>query len=125
MLIGCHCPNITGNVTDILYASSLDAMIGIPIKSGILFANPIPPEHSIAKAEMDAIISQAIQDADKAGSRGSANTPFVLNRIREISNGRSVTANRALIESNVIRATKVAVIRSAIIDSRRMTEKDR
>ena len=89
--------------------------------SGILFANPIPAEHSIEKGEMDVIISQAVQDADKAGSTGAANTPFVLNRIREISNGRSVAANRALIEANVIRATKTAVIRSELIAKVRWT----
>lgn len=87
-------------------------MIGIPVQSGLLFANPIPKEHSVAKPEMDAIISQALHDAEVAGSVGSANTPFVLNRIREISNGDSVAANRALIEANVIRGTKVAVLMS-------------
>ena len=87
---------------------SLDAMTGFPLKSGLLLANPIPAEHSIAKPEMDAIISQAIRDAENAGSTGSANTPFVLNRIREITKGGSVSANRALVESNVIRGTKVA-----------------
>lgn len=87
-------------------------MIGIPVQSGLFFANPIPEAHSIAKTEMDAIIAQAIRDAEIAGSAGSANTPFVLNRIREISNGASVTANRALIEANVIRGTKVAVLMS-------------
>lgn len=90
-------------------------MTGLPVMSGILLANPIPVEHSIEKTEMDIFISQAVQDADKAGSTGSTNTPFVLNRIREISSGRSVAANRALIEANVIRATKTAVIRRELI----------
>ncbi len=85
-------------------------MIGIPLQSGLLFANPVPEEHSIAKPEMDAIISQAIHEAETAGSVGSANTPFVLNRIREITNGGSVAANRALIEANIVRGTKVAVL---------------
>ena len=89
-------------------------MISIPIHSGLLFANPVPAENSIAKSEMDAIISQAIQDAENAGVMGSANTPFVLNRIREISSGGSVAANRALIEANVTRGTKVAVFLSHI-----------
>ena len=90
-------------------------MIGISLESGLLFANPVPAAHSIPKAEMDMIISQAIQDAESAGFMGSANTPFVLNRIRELSNGGSVTANRALIEANVLRATKVAVILSNML----------
>ena len=83
--------------------------------SGLLFANPVPADHSIAKTEMDLIISQAVQDAENAGSTGSANTPFVLDRVREISRGGSVAANRALIEANVLRATKVAVALSNML----------
>lgn len=90
------------------------AMIGIPVQSGLLLANPVPEENSIAKQEMDAIISQAVHDAEVAGSTGSANTPFVLNRIRELSSGGSIEANRALIEANVIRGTKVAVLVSSM-----------
>ena len=58
---------------------------------------------------MDTIIDQALRDAQGSGSIGSENTPFVLKRIREITKGESVTANRALVEANVVRGTKVAV----------------
>ncbi len=81
----------------------------MPLTSGILFANPIPAEYSIPKNEMDTIIAQALKDARESGSVGSENTPFVLKRIREITKGESVTANRALVEANVARGTKVAV----------------
>ena len=86
-----------------------DAQRCTALESGMLFANPIPHEHSIAKGEMDIVIAQALQDADKSASVGSDNSPFVLKRIREITNGASVSANRALIEANVARGTKVAV----------------
>ena len=79
------------------------------IESGLLFANPIPAKYSIAKGEMDIIMSQALRDAEEAGSVGSDNTPFVLRRIREITSGGSVTANQALVEANVARGTKIAV----------------
>ena len=87
----------------------IDAQRAIPVETGMLFANPVPAAHSIPKIEMDEIISQALKDAVVANSYGSENTPFVLNRIREITQGGSVTANRALVESNVARGTKVAV----------------
>lgn len=58
---------------------------------------------------MDAILAQAILDAEKSGSTGSNNTPFILARIRDLTGGQSVKANRALIDSNVVRGTKVAV----------------
>lgn len=58
---------------------------------------------------MDAIMAEAIHEAEKQGASGSDNTPFILRRIREVTGGETVTANRALIEANVIRGTKVAV----------------
>jgi len=58
---------------------------------------------------MDKIIEEALRLADEQGFKGSDNTPFVLAKIKELSGGRSVAANRALVESNVARATKVAV----------------
>lgn len=87
----------------------LDAQQGLSLTSGLLFANPIPAEYSIAKKEMGSIIAQVLRDARKSGSVGSENTPFVLKRIREITKGESITANRALVEANVARGTKVAV----------------
>lgn len=87
----------------------VDAQSKLPVSSGIHFANPVPLEYSVPKAEMDRVIEEAVRLADVEGYRGSDNTPFVLAKIKELSGGSSVTANRALIESNVQRATKVAV----------------
>lgn len=69
----------------------------------------MPAEQSIPKGEMDTIIEEAIRLAEVEGYRGSDNTPFVLAKIKELSGGKSVIANRALVEANVKRATKVAV----------------
>ena len=54
-------------------------------------------------------MAQAIREAEEQGASGSDNTPYILRRIREVTGGQTVTANRALIEANVIRGTKVAV----------------
>ncbi|CAG8383352.1 unnamed protein product [Penicillium salamii] len=88
----------------IVYAQSK-----LPVKSGIHFANPVPLESSVPKAEMDVVIEEAIRLSHVEGFHGSDNTPFVLAKIKELSGGKSVVANRALIESNVKRATRVAV----------------
>ena len=79
------------------------------MSSGIHFANPVPLEASVEKAEMDRVIEESIRLADVEGYKGSDNTPFVLSKIKELSGGKSVIANRALVESNVKRATRVAV----------------
>ncbi|CEL04410.1 Putative IdgA domain protein [Aspergillus calidoustus] len=90
-------------------ASIIYAQSKLPVSSGILFANPVSEEHSIPKDEMDVIIEEAVRLADVEGYHGSDNTPFVLGKIKELSGGKTVVANRALVEANVKRATRVAV----------------
>ncbi|PGH06839.1 hypothetical protein AJ80_08112 [Polytolypa hystricis UAMH7299] len=90
-------------------AAIIFAQNALRLSSGLLFANPVPSEYSLLKDEMDAIISQAIELAEAQGAHGSDNTPFVLAKIKELTGGRSVIANRALVEANVKCGTKVAV----------------
>ncbi|OAL22762.1 hypothetical protein AYO20_11111 [Fonsecaea nubica] len=90
-------------------AAIIYAQQGFPLHSGLLFANPVPEESAMAKEEIDSIIAAAVAEAEEKGIGGSANTPYILKRIRELSKGGSVRANEALIEANVIRGTKVAV----------------
>lgn len=88
---------------------NLGAQKGLPLGSGVFLASPVPTEYSIAKSKMDAIITQAIHDAESSGSMGSDNTPFVLSRIHQVTNGESARANRALVEASVARGTRIAV----------------
>jgi pseudouridine-5'-phosphate glycosidase/pseudouridine kinase len=78
------------------------------IKSGLFFANPVPVEAAIPKEEMDIVIEEALRQADAQGISGKDNTPFVLDKVKELTKGKSIPANKALIESNVKRATIVA-----------------
>lgn len=86
------------------------------IESGMLFANPIPEEHAIPRAEMEEVIRVAVREADEKGFTGSRNTPYVLTRIRQLTNERSVTSNKYLVQANVARAAKVAVELSKLLD---------
>ena len=69
----------------------------------------MPLQQSIPLSEMDKIIDEALRLSHAEGHTGSDNTPFVLSKIKELSGGKSVEANRALVESNVAMATKIAV----------------
>ncbi|KAI9835319.1 MAG: hypothetical protein M1819_002463 [Sarea resinae] len=89
-------------------AAIIHAQAMLPLSSGLLFANPIPLEHSIAKSDIDAAISEAVEAANKHGASGKENTPFILNKIIELTKGASLAANRVLVEANVTRGTKVA-----------------
>ncbi|KAI8632386.1 Indigoidine synthase A like protein-domain-containing protein [Xylariaceae sp. FL1651] len=96
-------------------AAILLAQEKLNIETGLLFANPIPEEYSIPRDEMNAIIEQAVRESDEEGASGSGNTPFILTRIRELTNERSVPANKALIQANVQRAAKMAVAVSRLV----------
>ncbi|OJD14124.1 hypothetical protein AJ78_05499 [Emergomyces pasteurianus Ep9510] len=88
----------------IIYAQSR-----LNISSGLVFANPVPEKFSFPKQEIDGIIEQALELSELEGVHGSDNTPFVLAKIKELSGGKSVAANTALVECNVERGAKVAV----------------
>jgi len=77
--------------------------------SGVLLAVPIPEDDELDPDELGAVLDQALQDCDSAGITGAAITPFVLDRIAEATDGRSIPANLALAENNARVAAQVAV----------------
>ncbi|KAM0564344.1 hypothetical protein ACHAPJ_000555 [Fusarium lateritium] len=87
------------------------------IESGLLFANPIPEEFGIPAPEMQAYIEQAVGEANEKGFTGSANTPYILGRLKELTGEKAVVANKALVTSNITRATNIAVELSRLLSS--------
>jgi len=77
--------------------------------TGIMLANPIPAGASLDRGEIDHIIADAVVEADRRGITRKALTPFLLARINELSNGRSLKANIALVRNNAAVAAQVAV----------------
>ena len=75
--------------------------------SGVLLTVPIP-EHA-ELGGLDEVLEEALIDATRAGIVGAAVTPFVLGRIAEATEGRSIPANLALAEHNAAVAAEVAV----------------
>ena len=78
-------------------------------KTGVLLTVPIPVEAELDAAQLDSVLAQALVDCEAAGIRGAAVTPFVLGRIGQATEGRSVPANLALAENNARVAAEVAV----------------
>jgi pseudouridine-5'-phosphate glycosidase len=76
---------------------------------GILFCAPIPEAAAIPRDEMEAVIERAVREVDAAGVHGPAATPAVLTRIAQLTDGRSVVANLALIEHDASVAASLAV----------------
>ncbi|KAK4128747.1 hypothetical protein N657DRAFT_629793 [Parathielavia appendiculata] len=86
------------------------------VESGMLFANPIPEEYAVSRKDMEAAIETAVREAEEKGCTGNTNTPYILQRIKDFTQGRSVPANLALVESNVARAAKIAVELAKLMD---------
>lgn len=63
---------------------------------GVLLAHPIPAAHALDRGLVEAALERALAEADRAGVRGKALTPFLLSRLAETTEGRSLSANRAL-----------------------------
>ncbi|WIY24859.1 pseudouridine-5'-phosphate glycosidase [Parasedimentitalea psychrophila] len=80
--------------------------LGLP--GGQLIANPIPKSDEIAADILAPIIDQAQSEADSQGVSGKAVTPFLLQRIFELTEGRSLTANIALVRNNARLAAQIA-----------------
>lgn len=87
-------------------AHLLRAQLGLP--GGQLIANPIPSKDEIPAARLSPIIAQAHADAAAHGMRGKAVTPYLLQRIFELTDGASLTANIALVRNNARLAAKIA-----------------
>ena len=79
------------------------------LKGGMLIGNPIPEEYALDFDEMEKVINQALAMAKEQGIRGKATTPFLLARIKEISNGVSFASNLQLAYNNARVASKIAV----------------
>ena len=80
--------------------------MGLP--GGQLVANPIPKDAEIPAADLAPVIMQAQRDANAHGITGKAVTPYLLQRIFELTEGRSLTANIALVRNNARLASKIA-----------------
>ncbi|MFW8593044.1 pseudouridine-5'-phosphate glycosidase [Cribrihabitans neustonicus] len=78
------------------------------LPGGQLIANPIPAADEIPAEDLAPVIAQAQTEADAQGIAGKNVTPFLLQRIFELTGGRSLTANIALVRNNARLAAKIA-----------------
>ncbi|HWC67280.1 MAG TPA: pseudouridine-5'-phosphate glycosidase [Acidimicrobiales bacterium] len=77
--------------------------------TGLLLAVPIPEVDALDSDELERVLAEALDAAEADGVTGAAITPFVLARIGQATEGRSVPANLALAEHNARVAAEVAV----------------
>ncbi|KAI9298625.1 erwinia chrysanthemi IndA protein-like protein-like protein [Neoconidiobolus thromboides FSU 785] len=88
----------------------IDAHFNLDLQSGISIGVPIPAELSKVGSEIQAATDQAIKECEEQGIEGKTVTLFLLKRINELTQGKSVEANIALIKNNAMIGGKLAYL---------------
>jgi pseudouridine-5'-phosphate glycosidase len=78
------------------------------LRSAVLVVQPVPASAAIPKSEIDPHIEAALAKAKKDGIKGQAVTPFLLSQVKELSGGRAMQANIALLLNNAQLAALIA-----------------
>jgi len=79
------------------------------LDGGVVVSNPVPEESAMPKEAIDRITEQALKEAGERGVTGKAVTPFLLARIKELTEGRSLVTNIALVKHNALVGARLAV----------------
>ena len=81
----------------------------LSINGGVLVTNPIPKKFELELAMMNEAINKAIIEAEKEKITGKEITPYLLSKVNEITQGKSLNANIKLIQNNAVLAAKIAI----------------
>ncbi|MFZ6674325.1 pseudouridine-5'-phosphate glycosidase [Undibacterium sp. Xuan67W] len=95
-------------------ASFVRCKWSLGLRGGVVIANPVPETEAMPKAEIDQMTEQALQEAAQQGVSGKAVTPFLLHRIKQLTEGRSLVTNIALIKNNAVVGSRLAVALNAL-----------
>lgn len=79
------------------------------LRGGVLVANPVPKPYEADPAIIGEAIGQALAEAERAGVKGKAITPFLLARVEELTGGKSLATNIELVCNNARLAAGIAV----------------
>lgn len=103
---GIAAPLRMDSAAQIAAAAKMRARLGLT--GGQLVANPIPPEAEIPRDQIGPVIEQALTEAEAQGIAAKSVTPFLLQRIFELTDGRSLESNIALVLNNARLAADIA-----------------
>lgn len=78
------------------------------LRGGMLVANPVPKEYSLDYTEMAEVIDSAIIEMKELGIKGKETTPYLLGKIVELTKGKSLETNIALVYNNCELASKIS-----------------
>ncbi len=78
------------------------------IEGSIMVANPIPQEYALAESEVEGYINQALKECEEKGITGKQVTPYILSRVAQLSDYKTLRANIELLKNNVKLACQIA-----------------
>jgi len=90
-------------------AKILKSKWDLKLDGGVIVANPIPAQYEAQRDNIDKAIELALFEADKNGITGKDVTPYLLDKVKEITAGESLAANIALVKNNAMLGAKIAV----------------
>lgn len=80
----------------------------LELPGGLLVCAPVPQQAALPYAEIERAIHEALSIANEQGIKGKQVTPFLLNALAQATGGRSLAANRALLENNAVIAAQIS-----------------
>jgi pseudouridylate synthase len=79
------------------------------LNGGVVVANPIPEEHALEESQINSVIEKALAEAKENQIGGKQVTPFLLGKVKELTDGKSLAANIALVKNNARVGALIAV----------------
>lgn len=104
---GFRAPYRVSNAEDA--AKILHAVHAYQLSSGTVIAVPVPKEHAIDEKSVEEAIKKALEEAKQKGIHGKEVTPFILSAVTRSTNGKSLSANIALVKNNAKVGADIAV----------------
>jgi pseudouridine-5'-phosphate glycosidase len=103
---GLALPGYVENIDDAV--DVLRAWRQLEAGNGILITVPVPEKSALDRDEVSAAIDEAVREADEQAVFGNQLTPFLLKRVVELTDGRALAANKALLLNNAETAAVLA-----------------
>ncbi|XP_064652421.1 uncharacterized protein LOC135503064 [Lineus longissimus] len=89
-------------------AQIIDSSLSLGLGSGLLFGVPIPSDLAASGEEITQAIQQAVEEARQKNVAGKLVTPYILQRVNELTKGESLKSNIALVKNNADIGSKIA-----------------
>ncbi|WP_272876542.1 pseudouridine-5'-phosphate glycosidase [Clostridium sp. Cult1] len=91
-------------------AKTIKTKWDLGLDGGVVVANPIPKEYEMDPKVIDKAIKDALNEAENKGIKGKDVTPFLLDKVKKITGGRSLQSNIELVYNNAVVGANLAVM---------------